>query len=845
MNTLKNLTKYVFLFAIVGILSFAVGCSNDPILPINVTGITITGASDAITVSNGETLQMSAAVLPLDATDASVTWSVAPGTGTATISTTGLLTATAVGTVIVKATANDDSAYEGVLTITVTAPNVAINTAAITGVTVPERSVTPDLTVAETAQYTATITWAPSDSPYASSTVYTATITLAPKAGYTTTGITANFFSVSGATATNPANSGVVTAVFPATEAAPPTVVTTTTIVGVTAPATGATPDLAVTAIDQYTGSIAWAPDVSPYAALTSYTAIITLTAETGYTFAGVAANSFIVPDATTTNLANSGVVTAVFPATGAAPDSAVSITAIPGVTAPVRNVAPVSVITETAQYTGVVTWSPDESPFASSQVYTATITLTAKTGFTLNGVAANSFTVAGATATHLEDSGIVSAVFPATAAAPDVAISILAIPGVTAPVRNVTPDLAITETDEYTGTVTWDPEDSPYAAATVYTATITLVAKSGYTLTGVAADSFTVAGATITNAINSGVVTAVFPATEAVIVSIVAIPGVTVPMRAGVPDLLVTETDQYTGSVAWAPSNNPYAASTVYTATITLLAKPGYTLTGVAANAFTVSGADTATNLVDSGVVTAVFPATSVAPLAPVELGAADDFAILAKTLIATTGVTHVTGHMGISPAATTYITGFALVDATGYATSALVTGRVYSAVMADPTPANLTTAVANMITAYNDAAARPTPDELNLNDGAIGGLTLAPGLYKWGSDVVIGTDLTLTGDENDIWIFQISGNLNMAVDTEVVLSGGANPENIFWQLSGIATMEPGSHMEGVILSQTDIILQTGSSIDGKLLAQTQVILGAATVVDPSPAPNLAEPSI
>lgn len=834
MNTLKNLTKYVFLFAIVGILSFVVGCSNDPIQPINVTGITITGAADAITISNGETLQMNAAVLPLDATDASITWSVAPGSGTATISTTGLLSATGVGTVIVKATANDDSAYEGNLTITVTNPNVAMNIAAITGVTVPVRSVTPDLTVAETAQYTATIAWAPSDSPYGGSTVYTATITLAPKAGYTTTGITANFFTVSGATATNPAGNGVVTAVFPATEAAPPTVATTTTIAGVTVPATGAIPDLAVTAIDQYTGSIAWSPDVSPYAASTPYTAIITLTAGSGYTFAGVAADSFIVPGATTTNLVNSGVVTAVFPATGAAPDSAVSIVAIPGVTAPVRNVTPVSAITETAQYTGTVTWSPADSPFAGSQVYTATITLTAKTGFTLNGVAADSFTVAGATATNPVDSGVVTAVFPATASTPDAAVSIAAIPGVTAPVRNVTPDLAITDTTEYTGTITWLPADSPYKASTAYTATITLTAKSGYTLTGVAANSFTVAGATTTNAISSGVVTAVFPATKAVIVSILAIPEVQVPMRAGVPDLLVTETEQYTGSVAWAPSNNPYAASTVYTATITLTAKPGYTLTGVAANSFTVSGATTVTNAVDSGVVTAVFPVTSAAPLTRVELGTAADFAILAETLISTTGVTHVTGDLGISPAATTFITGFALTDATGYATSALVTGSVYAADMADPTPAKLTTAVANMITAYNDAAGRATPDELNLNGGAIGGLILAPGLYKWDGTVEIGADLTINGDANDIWIFQISGGLNMASDFTVLLTGGAKPENIFWQVAGIATVGTGSHMEGIILSQTDIILQTGSSINGRLLAQTQVTLDATTVVEP-----------
>ena len=96
-----------------------------------------------------------------------------------------------------------------------------------------------------------------------------------------------------------------------------------------------------------------------------------------------------------------------------------------------------------------------------------------------------------------------------------DTVINIVAIPGVTVPVCGGTPVTAITETAQYTGTVSWSPTVSgTFAASTVYTATITLTAKAGFTLTGVAANSFTVAGATATNAVNSGVVTAVFPAT-------------------------------------------------------------------------------------------------------------------------------------------------------------------------------------------------------------------------------------------------------------------------------------------------------------------------------------------
>lgn len=90
------------------------------------------------------------------------------------------------------------------------------------------------------------------------------------------------------------------------------------------------------------------------------------------------------------------------------------------------------------------------------------------------------------------------------------------AIGGVTAPVVGETPVTAITEGKQFTGTVTWSPEVSTFAASTVYTATITLTPKAGYKLDGVAANFFTAAGATsVSNGANSGVVTAVFPATK------------------------------------------------------------------------------------------------------------------------------------------------------------------------------------------------------------------------------------------------------------------------------------------------------------------------------------------
>jgi uncharacterized repeat protein (TIGR02543 family) len=136
-----------------------------------------------------------------------------------------------------------------------------------------------------------------------------------------------------------------------------------------------------------------------------------------GYTFASwnTAANgSGTAFDALTAVTAN----VTVYAEWTAIPAAVIDIAAIPGVTAPVTGAVPVATITATAQYTGTVAWAPAANPFAGSTVYTATITLTPTAGYTLTGVAANFFTVAGATATNAADSGVVSAVFPATAAA-------------------------------------------------------------------------------------------------------------------------------------------------------------------------------------------------------------------------------------------------------------------------------------------------------------------------------------------------------------------------------------------------------------------------------------------
>ena len=287
--------------------------------------------------------------------------------------------------------------------------------------------------------------------------------------------------------------------------------------------------------------------------------------------------------------------------------EAVIDIAAISGVTAPVTGATPVTTITATDQYTGTVTWDTTPTTFASGIVYTATITLTPATGFTLTGVAANFFTVAGAAASNSINEGEVLATFPATAKT----IDTIEILGVTAPITGRTPVATITPTAQYTGTVTWSPADTTFAGEIIYTATITLTAKAGFTLTGVARDYFTVNTIAATNLAGSGVVTVVFPATEAAVINIAAIPGVTVPATGGTPVTTITATDQYTGTVTWLPTDSPFVTEETYTATIILTPVTGYTLTGVDVDFFTVAGAATVDNEVDSGVVIAVFPAT------------------------------------------------------------------------------------------------------------------------------------------------------------------------------------------------------------------------------------------
>src|SRR5439155_20094825 len=181
----------------------------------------------------------------------------------------------------------------------------------------------------------------------------------------------------------------------------------------------------------------------------------------------------------------------------------------------------------------------------------------------------------------------------------------------------------------------------------------------------------------------------------------------------------------------------------------------------------------------------------STLAPRLPVALGAAGSFVILAKTGISTVPTSAITGDLGVSPAAASYITGFSLIaDATNvFATAPQVTGKVYASDYAPPTPSNMTTSISDMLLAFADASGR-APDHTELGAGNIGGMTLAPGVYQWGTALLLPSDVTLSGSATDVWIFQIAQDLTLSSAVQVHLAGGALAKNVFWQVAGFVEL-------------------------------------------------------
>ncbi|KAF8588080.1 hypothetical protein K439DRAFT_703173 [Ramaria rubella] len=225
----------------------------------------------------------------------------------------------------------------------------------------------------------------------------------------------------------------------------------------------------------------------------------------------------------------------------------------------------------------------------------------------------------------------------------------------------------------------------------------------------------------------------------------------------------------------------------------------------------------------------------TSPGPL-PVNLGTAGNFVILAQSGIAFVPTSAIVGNLGLSPAAASFITGAAQTKSADgtFSTTPQVVGEAFASDYASPTPATLDTAIADFGTAFNDASTRPNPDQLNVGAGSIGGLTLTPGLYKWTTGVTIATSVTIFGTALDTWIFQVGGTLSTSAAAQVILAGGALPQNIVWVVTGAVSTGVSSSFQGIILASKAVTLSAGTAMTGRILSQTQATIQSSSVVQP-----------
>ncbi len=212
------------------------------------------------------------------------------------------------------------------------------------------------------------------------------------------------------------------------------------------------------------------------------------------------------------------------------------------------------------------------------------------------------------------------------------------------------------------------------------------------------------------------------------------------------------------------------------------------------------------------------------------VDLGTASRFAILAASEITSVPTCVIQGDVGLSPSARSRIAGLTPVE---------VRGTIYAADDGGAVAVMLTQAHGDLTVAYNDAAGRipvPTGEFLNPGGANLGGLSLVPGLYKFtGGALISGSDLTLTGGASDVWIFQVGSSLTVADGIHVVLTGGAQAANIFWQVGTSATLGTGVAFKGTILADQSIALHTLTALDGRALARiAAVTLESNTITVP-----------
>jgi hypothetical protein len=523
---------------------------------------------------------------------------------------------------------------------------------------------------------------------------------------------------------------------------------------------------------------------------------------------------------------------------------------------APTANLAP------TTQYTATITTAAQSAAsgnsLASNYVWNFT------TGTTVNATAPTVIsTVPTSGAMGVPTNAIVTATFsevmdPSTiTAAGTFTLAVAGAGGAAVPgnvtyagsIATFTPTSALSASTEFTATITTAAEDlSGNALAANYVWSFTTGAgpdatSPTITLTSPASGDM---GVALNAAVNATFSKAMNPAT-------VLAPGTFALAVAGVGGASVPGTvtyDSLSDIATFTPLAN-LTASTQYTATITNAA------TDLAGNPLVAGAAPNPWNFTTGSSLVAL----------PPNLGTSSTFgAIGGAAGLTNEGLnTIINGNIGTT-GASTVVTGFndegvGCIYTETPLNVGLVNGLIYTAAP-PPTPAcssegtSTTAAIAaqalsDATTAYNNLSPASRPGGTDPGAGQLGGLVLAPGIYKaaGGSFMITGSDLTLDGqgDSSSLFIFQMASTLTVGAagaPRSVILTNGAQAQNVFWQVGSSATINGagGGTMVGTIIASSGVTFSTMgnatiTTLNGRALGLNASVTMVNTVIN-VPAP-------
>lgn len=210
-------------------------------------------------------------------------------------------------------------------------------------------------------------------------------------------------------------------------------------------------------------------------------------------------------------------------------------------------------------------------------------------------------------------------------------------------------------------------------------------------------------------------------------------------------------------------------------------------------------------------------------------DLGIAKSFSLMAYISITSAPTSSITGKVGLKPGARSLIS----------LTPAEVAGgsvEIYAGDDSGDSQNYLSMAREDLIAAYKNVAGRATDkDKMDAYKGDLGGKILPAGTYRFSSGASIPTDMTLEGTDSDVFLFQIDGDLNLAANARMVLSGGVQAKNVYWQISGRVILGSNSVAIGTFMNQLTAELKPNAQVNGRILCKNgKVLLSQNTIKKP-----------